>query len=68
MNERQLYFIKELAKFLTDDETLMSVYIRLNKPEGKKWAALRSASPLMGYYDGEEGRKTAEEELIRFFS
>ena len=68
MNERQQSFIKALAKFLTEEETLMSVNLSLNKPDAKRWAALRSASPLIGYYDGEEGRKTAEEELIRFFS
>jgi hypothetical protein len=44
----------------------MSVKLQLGKPESKRWAALRDATPLFGYYPGEEGRKQAEDELTRF--
>jgi hypothetical protein len=66
MNERQQRFVKALAKFLTEEETLMSVKLSLQKPDAKKWAALRGATPLCGYYDGDEGREKAEEELTEF--
>lgn len=66
MNEQQLRFVKELAKYLTANETLRSVELQLGKAESKQWAALRNVTPLSGYYDGEEGRKRAEDELVRF--
>jgi hypothetical protein len=66
MNERQQRFIKALAKFLTEEETLMSVKLSLEKPDAKRWAALRGSTPLCGYYDGEEGTIRAEEELTEF--
>jgi hypothetical protein len=66
MNEKQTRFIKALAKFLTENEAEMSVGLQLDKPESKRWSVLRSATPLFGYYPGEEGLKQAEEELTRF--
>lgn len=66
MNEQQQKFIKALAKFLTENETEMSVKLSAGMPEAKRWLALWNATPLSGYHDGEEGRKQAEEQLIRF--
>lgn len=68
MNERQLCFIKALAKFLTDNETEMSVKLQLGRDEAKRWRDLRNTTPLIGYYDGEEGRTRAEKELVEFLS
>lgn len=66
MNERQQRFIKALTKYLTEDETIMSVKLNLGHNDAKKWAKLRGSTPLLGYYDGEEGRIKAEEELTEF--
>ena len=66
MNERQVKFIQALAKFLTENEAEMSVKLSVAMPEAKRWAALRDATPLFGYYPGEEGLKQAEDELTRF--
>lgn len=66
MNERQQRFIKALVKYLTEDETLMSVKLNLGHNDAKKWAMLRGATPLLGYYDGEEGQQQAEKELTEF--
>ena len=66
MNERQQKFIQALAQFLTENEAEMSVKLSLAMPEAKRWAALRDATPLVGWYDKEEGRKQAEDELTRF--
>lgn len=66
MNEKQQKFIQALAKFLTENEAEMSVGLQFRLPEAKRWLELRSATPLSGYYPGEEGRKQAEDELTRF--
>ena len=68
MNERQLKFVKALAKFLTENETEMSVKLSVGMPEAKRWLALWDATPLSGYHDGEEGRIKAEKELMEFLS
>jgi hypothetical protein len=66
MNERQQKFIRALAKFLTENEAEMSVKLQFRLPEAKQWMELRSATPLFGYYPGEEGLNQAEDELTRF--
>lgn len=59
-------FIKALAKFLTANETEMSIKLQLHRPEAERWRDLRQATPLFGYYDGEDGRIKAEKELADF--
>lgn len=66
MNERQLRFIKALAKFLVANETEMSVKLTLKREDAVRWCDLRNATPLMGYYDGTEGLERAERELTEF--
>jgi hypothetical protein len=66
MNERQLRFIKALAKFLVSNETEMSVKLQLQRDEAKRWRELRNATPLLGYYDDEEGMDRAVKELTEF--
>jgi hypothetical protein len=75
VNERQLRFIKVLAKFLVENEVEMSLKLELSAknpifahPEAKIWSELRGATPLFGYYDGEDGLAKAEAELIRFLN
>lgn len=66
MNERQQRFVKALAKFLVSNETEMSVKLQLQREEAKRWRDLRNETPLMGYYDGEEGLDQAVKELGEF--
>lgn len=72
MNERQLHFIKTLAKYLISDEAEMSMSLdprmkgTQSQKHAQKWQELRGATPLFGYYPGEEGLAKAEQELIEF--
>ena len=66
MNAKQQKFVKALAKFLVSDEGSKSLALYLGKPCEKAWMELRNATPLCGYYEGEEGLLDAEEELSIF--
>lgn len=66
MNERQLQFIKVLAKALTKDEAKRSMLLQIGNKDAQDWAELRGATPLFGYYPEPDGREKAEKELIQF--
>lgn len=55
-------FIKQLAEYLVGDQSKMSIFLEMGKPEAKKWADLRSTTPLFGYPTVDE----AEKELTEF--
>jgi hypothetical protein len=66
MNERQLRFIKVLAKSLIKDEAKRSMLLRIGNKDAQDWADLRGTTPLFGYYPEPDGPERAEKELIQF--
>lgn len=59
-------FIKQLAKFLCSTEAMKSMELQMGGTSALEWQALRSATPLFGYYPGEEGLERAEKQLTEF--
>lgn len=51
-------FVKALATFLTADAAAMSIKLQMGHDEGKRWAALRIATPLFGWPSQEEAEDT----------
>lgn len=55
-------FIKELAKYLVENQVQKSMELQMGKESAKEWANLRGFSGLHGYPTVEE----AEEHLKKF--
>jgi hypothetical protein len=62
--DRKREFIKALAQFLVGNQAHKSILLQMEKPEAKEWAALRNATPLMGYPTVSEAIETLEEFLL----
>ena len=50
-------FMHELAVFLVAEQASDSIGLQMGRPFAKRWAALRSATPLFGYPTVEEAEK-----------
>lgn len=57
-------FIHAIAEFLTKDQAKWSIKLEMGSEDAKRWAAIRSTTPLMGYPPFEE----AEQVLTKFLS
>lgn len=66
MNKNQEAFLKALAKFLVQHEAEMSMGLALNRVDAQRWSALRSTTPLRGYYPNDQGLAQAEKVLSQF--
>ena len=62
MNERKQAFIKQLARFLVENQVAKSIQLSAGSPLAQEWAALRATTPLFGYVSVEE----AEKKLMEF--
>ena len=56
-------FVKELAKYLVEDQVKKGILLQMGKEEGTQWAALRSSTPLLGYPTVPEAEKQLQEFL-----
>lgn len=59
---RRAEFVRELAKYLVEDQVRKSIDLQLKRPAALEWQALRSKTPLFGYPTVDE----AEAILSRF--
>jgi len=56
-DERKVRFVKELAKFLVEDQASKSILLEIGNLAAKGWAALRGTTPLMGYPTVQEAER-----------
>jgi len=42
-------FIRELARYLVEDQTKQSIGLQMGSDSSRKWARLRGTTPLFGY-------------------
>ena len=58
MDAEQARFVRALAEFLVGDQARQSIELQMGKASAKKWATLRTATPLFGYPTVEEAERT----------
>lgn len=49
MSEKKNEFIRALAEFLVEDQSIKSINLQLGKEGAEEWAKLRRHTPLQGY-------------------
>ena len=62
-SDKKALFIRELAEFLTCNQSTMSVRLEMSRPDAIAWAKLRSHTPLYGYPTADEAEKALTEFL-----
>jgi hypothetical protein len=61
MREKLELFIRELAKFLVDEQSRKEVELSEGKRYARDWAALRALTPIRGYPTVDEAERALRE-------